>query len=43
MACLDLIMQKMMEHDKINDEIKERRNIDKFSREWGEVEGQKVV
>ena len=36
-------MQKMMEHDKINDEIKERQNIDEFSREWGGVEGQKVV
>ena len=26
-------MQKMMQHDKINDKIKETRNIDEFSRE----------
>ena len=36
-------MQKMMQHAKINDIIKEIRNIDEFSREEGGVEGQKVI
>ena len=34
-------MQKMQQHDKINDRTKERRNIDEFSR--GGVEGHKVI
>ena len=36
-------MQKMIQHDKINDGIKERRNIDEFSRDGGGAEGQKVI
>ena len=35
-------MQKMMQH-KINDRIKERRNINEFYREGGGVEGQKEI
>ena len=36
-------MHEMMQVDKINDRIKQRRYIDKFSREGGGVEGKKVI
>ena len=36
-------MPKMMQHDKLNDRIKDRRNIDEFSREGAGLGGQKVV